>query len=333
MTILTSPHDLLSAIPFLVGFQPSDSIVLISLRDEVVDSAIRIDFPEQFTKQDLSKLCTHIKHTGCDGVIVAFYLPPEKDELSPVINDIHEELISSKIEIRESLVIKGDRWRSFLCRDLQCCPTEGSPTPILEDSQIAAEQVALGKPLPFQNAAAMSASISALPLDEELGRLISEIPGIDYSGDVVALQKQGAEAVIDFIADFAADGVCRDKKLIALVLVRLKDLQVRDFALGSVTEDTLDIYFNAWRWLLRLAPEGYVAPLANLFAAVAYEKGDGALAHRALDRAVIDDRNYAMTDLLRQVFSSGWPTDSFARLRAELHPRICDALFSGSMNS
>lgn len=333
MTTLTSPHDLLSAIPFLIGFQPSDSIVLISLRDDLVDLAIRVDFPEQITKRDLSKLCRHIKGTGAQAVVVAFYLPPDIDAHNPVITDIHEKLISSKIEIRESLLITGDRWRSLLCRDLQCCPAGGSPTPILEDSQIAAEQVALGRPLPFSDAAAMSASIAALPLDEELSKLINKTPEIDYRGEVLALQRQGAEAIIDFIADFAADGVCRDKNLVALVLVRLRDLQVRDFALGSVAEDTVEIYFNAWRWLLRIAPEGYVAPVANLFAAVAYEKGDGALAHRALDRAVVDDPQYAMTDLLRQVFSSGWPTDSFAMLRAELHPRICDSLFSGSMNS
>ena len=147
------------------------------------------------------------------------------------------------------------------------------------------------------------------------------------------MQRQGAEAITDFIADFAADGLCRDKKLLALVLVRLLDLQVRDFALGSVTDETSDTYFSAWRWLLRVAPEGYVAPVATLFAAVAYERGDGAIAHRALDRAEVDNPDYAMTGLLRQVFSAGWSPKSFAAMRAELHPKICDALFSGTMSA
>jgi hypothetical protein len=84
--------------------------------------------------------------------------------------------------------------------------------------------------------------------------------------------------------------------------------------------------------LLRIAPEGYVAPVATIFAAIAYERGDGAIAHRALDRAEIDNPDYAMTGLLRQVFSSGWAPESFAAMRAELHPKICDALFSGTMS-
>jgi len=33
--------------------------------------------------------------------------------------------------------------------------------------------------------------------------------------------------------------------------------------------------------------------------------------------------------LLRRVFFSGWPAQSFAAMRAQLHPKICAALFLG----
>lgn len=178
----------------------------------------------------------------------------------------------------------------------------------------------------------MTKLTSPLPEDSLLLAELTKISEIDYEEDPTPFQRQGAEAVIDFMADFAADGLVRDKRLVALVLTRLKDLQVRDFALGSVTPERLELYFNAWRWLLSCAPEGFIAPVANLLAAVAYEKGDRAFAHRALDRAVKDDPDYAMTGLLRQVFSSGWPAESFAVMRQQLHPRICDAIFSGSIN-
>jgi len=178
----------------------------------------------------------------------------------------------------------------------------------------------------------MTTITSPLPEDSLLLAELTKISEIDYEQDPTPLQRQGAEAVIDFIADFAADGLVRDKRLVALVLTRLKDLQVRDFALGSVSTENIELYFNAWNWLLRHAPQGYVAPVANLLAAVAYEKGDGGVAHRALDRAVKDDPEYAMTGLLRQVFSFGWSPSTFAVMRQELHPRICDAIFSGSIN-
>ncbi|MFM7860583.1 MAG: DUF4192 family protein, partial [Candidatus Nanopelagicaceae bacterium] len=68
-------------------------------------------------------------------------------------------------------------------------------------------------------------------------------------------------------------------------------------------------------------------PVASLLAALAYEKGDGALAHRALDRAIEDDPEYSLSRLLRRVFSSGWPPNGFAQLRSELHPRVTRTIF------
>ena len=333
MTTLTSPHDILAAVPFLVGFKPKDSIVLISLKDDAINLAMRIDFPSKISSLELANVSRHLLRNNSQAALVVFYLPHKFSPNHPVVQEISQLLATLPLDLKESLVVQNGRWRSLLCSDYTCCPIEGNHLPEIENSRIAAEQVALGKPLPFDSLQELNESISATESDPELIAMIKTIPTIDYEKNPVAKQREGAEAVIDFIADFAADGVCRDKKLTALVLVRLQDLQVRDFALGSVSPDTLDIYFNAWRWLLRQAPVGYIAPVANLFAAVAYERGDGALAHRSLDRAVADEPGYPMTSLLRRVFNSGWAPSSFAAMRAELHPRICDALFSGSINS
>jgi len=43
MTTLTSPHDLLAAIPFLIGYHPIDSLVLVSIKDDNVGMAMRVD--------------------------------------------------------------------------------------------------------------------------------------------------------------------------------------------------------------------------------------------------------------------------------------------------
>jgi hypothetical protein len=102
---------------------------------------------------------------------------------------------------------------------------------------------------------------------------------------------------------------------------------VRDFALGSHNDEELETYFTMWRALLRIAPTGYVAPIASLFAALAYESGDGALAHRALDRALADVNGYSLALLLRRVFTAGWPPQSFAAMRRELHPKVCAGIF------
>jgi hypothetical protein len=70
-----------------------------------------------------------------------------------------------------------------------------------------------------------------------------------------------------------------------------------------------------------------VAPIASIFAAVAYESGQGALAHKALDRALIDNPGYSLALLLRRVFSAGWPAAAFIQMREQLHPKVKTAIF------
>jgi hypothetical protein len=166
-------------------------------------------------------------------------------------------------------------------------------------------------------------------LDVELNELVGLVTEIDYEGDDFrTMQRAGALAFSDLLANFSKDGTCKDKSLIALVLVRLDDLQVRDYAMGITDSENIENLFNMWRWLLQIAPVGYLAPIASLYSAVSYEKGDNALALAALEQALADDPEYPLALLLRRVYLAGWPAESFATMRKELHPKVCAALFS-----
>ena len=328
MTTLTTPHDLLAAVPFLVGYQPDNSLVLIGLKDDLVGMAMRVDFPTDFDSEQIDNLVVHLERDQAESALLVAYLPDQILECESLLEAIKDALSIRNINLREAIVVKAGKWRSSICADSECCPTEGNPLPVLSDSRIAAEQVALGNPLPFQDINELVESISQISADPDLLEVINSVPTIDYDDDPKLLQREGAEAVMDLVNEFETGGISKNQELIALVLVRLHDLQVRDFALGSICNENIDLYWNLWRWLLRIAPTGYIAPIATLFAATSYEKGEGALAQRALDRAVSDDVDYPLAKLLRQVFNAGWPPETFATMRADLHPKICDALFS-----
>ena len=167
-----------------------------------------------------------------------------------------------------------------------------------------------------------------LLIEDEIGR-VSEI---DYEGDeVLTQQKSGALAVNDLVSRFNTEAEIDDYELLALVLVRFKDLQVRDYAMGLATDENKDELFNLWYWLMNLAPKGYIAPAACIFAACAYESGESELAHNGLLSALADCPNYPLALLLRRVFTAAWPADSFAMMRAQLHPKICSSLFGSSI--
>ena len=70
---------------------------------------------------------------------------------------------------------------------------------------------------------------------------IRSIAEIDYEkDDVLILQRQGALAVNELVATFIDLGQVLDNQLIALALVRFKDLQVRDYAMGLANNENKD---------------------------------------------------------------------------------------------
>lgn len=341
MTTLTSPHDLLAAIPFLIGYHPTDSLVIVSLKEDCVGMAMRVDYPSieaVGSTEAFDALVYHLVREGAEGALVVAYVPDDRNDGAEILENISIALTRAEIPIRESLLITNGRWRSVLCGDHECCPNDGNELPEISSSRVAVEQVADGRPMPYGNREGMADSIASLPLASETD-FVSHVehcridPQTDQlEGDHLQMaQRSGALAVLDLASRFIAGSLGRDiagdQRLSGEVLGALSDIQVRDFALGSHDEESIEIYWTMWRYLIRIAPLGFVAPVASLLAALSYEKGEGALAQRCLDRALADDPSYSLAALLRRVFSAGWPPESFGAMRRDLHPKVCAGIF------
>ena len=290
---------------------------------------MRIDYPTDLSPSAYDLLASHLQREGSTGALLVTYVPSGRSDGEVVLSDLTAALERISVKVEESLIIQGGRYRSTLCSDLQCCPPNGREVPAIDSSRIALEHVLAGRAMPFENIEALTESISPLVIaeDEKWISRVSNFGPSDKSQDLNELQRDGATAVIDLVGEFALGRGSEDLELVARVIGRLSDIQVRDFALGSHSEEDIDNYFLMWRQLMRMAPIGYVAPIASLFAALAYESGDGALAHRALDRALADTNGYSLALLLRRVFTAGWPPESFAAMRRELHPKVCAGIF------
>ena len=329
MTTLTSPHDLIAAIPFLIGYHPVDSLVVVSIKDNCIGMAMRVDYPIDLPTAAYDLLASHLHREGSTGALLVAYVPSGRSDGEAVLSDLAAALDRIDLKVDESLLIQDGRYRSTMCSDVQCCPPNGRDVPAIDSSRIAMEHVVAGRAMPFANLEALTESISALVIadDEKWIARVTKFAVPEKSDDLTNLQRDGATAVIDLAGEFALGRGGDDLELIARVIGRLSDIQVRDFALGTHTEEDIDNFFLMWRHLMRMAPPGFVAPIASLFAALAYESGDGALAHRALDPALADTNGYSLALLLRRVFTAGWPPESFAAMRRELHPKVCAGIF------
>jgi hypothetical protein len=347
MTHIKSPHDLLHAIPFLVGYHPSNSIVFISLRNDEVGFAMRIDYADTWNTHLLTSICTHLLRESSDSLFVVFYPDnqPEGDSEGKVESDCFLTAINecihlltelkvhfhdTQLSITEAIAVYNGRWRSLICSDVNCCPQSGTTLENIETSRIAAEQVFNGNAMPLDSREQMLATLAYRSDSEqaiEIARKLKSAPELREDDEV---WRTGAVAnFLDQLEQFMVDGRVGlfDSGELARFIADVQDLTIRDYCFGlplSVSPQTL---LRLWNFLLTITPPGYRAPFATLFADIAYESGNGALAMCALDIADEDNPTYAMSSLLRRAFSSGWPPEAFSAMRNELHPQVCMSIF------
>lgn len=333
MPTLTSAHDLITAVPFLIGFHPTDSLVLISVKDGEIGVAMRIDLPTSINSDEIDLLAHHFIRDEANAALLVAYMPENRSDGDSLLISVGAGLIRNGIDIQESLLISGGRYRSIICRDINCCPTGGKLLPAIEDSAIAVEHVVAGIPMPYGDISELIGSIAADPqsLSKNWMSVVANFKVDEDAVDIGALRRDGVEAMELLIDEFRIGRGPTEQMLVARVIGRMSDVQIRDYAMGVHQEDTYDLYFTMWRELLRLAPLGFIAPIACIVAAMAYENGDGALAQRALDRALADDASYPLAALLRRVFNAGWPPQSFAHMRSELHPKVIATIFNSTI--
>jgi hypothetical protein len=329
MPTLTSAHDLITAIPFLLGFHPSESIVLIAVKEDAIGLAMRIDLPDRLESEAIDQLARHFLREEADAALVVAYLPAGRSDGDQLLIALGAGFIRNGIAIQESILVQDERYKSIICRDSTCCPPAGKDVPDISKSEIAVEHVVAGVPMPFANIAELVDSISADPisLSKEWSQQVALHIIDEDAPDIDLLRRDGVESMDLLLDEYRLGHGARNQGLVARMIGRMSDVQVRDYALGVHSEDTFDLYFVMWRELLRLAPVGSVAPIACIVAAMAYEHGDGAVAQKALDRAFADDELYPLAGLLRRVFNAGWPPTSFAQMRAELHPKVVATIF------
>ena len=279
--------------------------------------AMRVDYPtENPTVGAIAGLIAHIMKDKAEGILAIAYLP------DGVAYEVGAELLArisvmareNDIKTEEALVVFNGRFRSSLCQDLACCPIEGNAIPDTQSARITAELVADGKIVPPSSREELERDNT--PTSEDYAEAVDRFKFRESIDEGQAYRKAGALA----IADWLATGT-QDPERLALVIASLEDIQVRDYALG------LDIPAEKLRELCLLAPMGFRAPIASLTAGAFYEAGNGALANHFLDVALTDVPNYSLGVLLRRVFGAGWPPASFAEMRRELHPKVCEGIF------
>jgi hypothetical protein len=325
------PADLAQAIPYLLGFHPSSSLVLLGLDGIRVVVTARLDLADVIDPMAPPLLESSI-HAMYDGGAATFVGVLFDDDARPtlrsarnrlpwsgVADELTEAVVAAGAEIDDILLVSGQRLWSYTCAEPTCCPPEGQP---LEPSSEVA-------------AAATYAGLVALPDRASLAALLDPAPGADRDRwtpvltaaeyDAVAMVLRGGDDRDDrsvkralFAASRAADTLRAPADLPDDQLVRfgvaLRRIAVRDSVWMAVDDRRLNGR-ELWRQLARRLPAPFDAPPLFLLAWGAWRTGDGALANIAAERALHSDPRYSAADLLLAALARGVDPRRMPRLR------------------
>ncbi|WP_375492524.1 DUF4192 domain-containing protein [uncultured Jatrophihabitans sp.] len=324
---ISGPADLLQAVPYLLGFCPRESLVLVGLHDARLVVTARLDLADAQHGPTLAHTVAAMVNGGVSAFVAVVYPDtPEPVAIAsiepswlPLARMIAEQAAAVDCELVDVLLVAGRRWRSVGCRDDDCCPPDGWP--------LSAQPSAYA-------AAATVAGVVALPDRRDLEAVLDPAPAAQRSV-VAAAIGEAENAAVRAVLDGAGGRHARSVKRALFSAARAAheprwagcpDLDVARFAVALSGGDLRDAVWLAiddgrldgrplWRELVRRAPAPYDAAPAFLYGWASWRSGDGARAGIAAQRALDSDPQFSPADMLLAALSHGIDPRRFPRLR------------------
>lgn len=313
---LRSPGDLAAAVPYLLGFHPEHSVVVLAFRDRALTCATRGDLPGPAGSPEAvaCELVNAALRQPATAVAVLAYGP--QDRAAAAVAAVRAATERRGLDIRDALRVDQGRWWSFACEDPQCCPPEGTPFDP-HSSEVAATCAFQGLPaLPSRADLAGQVAPAGGPAREAMtraterawSRLSDRLGHLPEDQGAAVVLAEGEEAAKRAVATYEAGGHLEDDE-VAWLAVLLLSIPVRDAAWLQVqgTEPHVHLWLDVTR---RAEPDLVPAP-ASLLAFAAWRAGNGPLAGVALERALREDPGYSMARLLAHGLRHGLPPSAF----------------------
>ena len=300
---LSSPLDLITSMPYMLGFHPKHSVVLVNLHKNHVGLAQRIDIPPpEHAFEAMQAMIGPMLKDHPTSVVLLGYEDVE-DEAAPLLDalktaiDWHDD-----IHLADVLVVRNGRWYSRKCKNPTCCPTEG--TPLVDSVAVSSEFVALG-----HNPMSSREDVAAR-LEPKFGAV--SLPAI--------MQPDTAASLAAWAKVLTTGELSRQETedaALALLNIDFRDAMVTQTCPGVLSWDDLSEEVKAaFETMPKIVPEGAIdrlidlcsaladdsaAPALTILANYAWFIGDGGLTRMALERALRCDPKYRLARLLERM--------------------------------
>lgn len=306
VTKVRGPADIIAMIPYLLGFQPAESLVAVALEGQRrrFGPCFRLDLVHDVdeAQREADYALSIMRHHGFAAVlIVAFsrYAEPADTVTHAILGQLRAE----GVEVVEAVRADGHRWWSYICSNPECCNPEGT-TYDVTTSAAAADAVLCGmqrapdretlrgqfEPADAERRAAVQDAIQQLSGDETLD---GSPGGPELDAHVEAAVARPESLSVHDVA--------------WLALAVNSSRAARDRVWSMMTRANATGHLSVWRRVMREVPDPLMPPAGSLAAFAGWLSGQSVLASHAADRVLAVDGDYSMAllvvDALERVVS------------------------------
>ncbi|MGW1377909.1 DUF4192 domain-containing protein [Streptomyces sp. NPDC002446] len=369
---LRGPAELADALPYLLGFYPDDSIVMVALNGERgrFGGRVRLGIPTDTAQwpdtadQLADCLISAGRERAARPAAIIVYLCQEpaagesgkdvKDRLKPLAQRLRTACGALDVPVLEALCISNGRFWSYCCPDFRCCPAEGTPMVMPGTSVMAAAAAYAGMQVRgslkemearLRPRTGPRAADQEKALDAAAGALVPRMlrrdgaasvrrDTLDLAGAMIHRFRQDTPSGSNRARDACDDALITDAEAADLIL-GLQDRVTRDRAAGWMDGPVAAPALRLWRALARRCAGGYVEhAVAPLTLAgwVCWSTEDGPSARVALSCALALDPEYTFAQLLHRAINEGLDPEPLRRCLREQHREAMDAAGGASMS-
>ncbi|GCD42514.1 DUF4192 domain-containing protein [Streptomyces paromomycinus] len=355
--VLRGPAELADALPYLLGFFPDDSVVLVGLHGERgrFGSRARLGIPTDrsqwgYASEQLAGSLVSLgeeRRSRPEGIIVYLCQEPArgesgwdvKERLRPLAQMLRVACGALDVPVLDALCISDGRFWSYCCPDFRCCPAAGTPLTPPGTSVMAAAAAYAGiqvrgslRELESRLAAwtGPRAAGQTSALDAEAHALV---PRMIHEDAAAPVRAETLARASDLLRRFREDpptgsrrarDACDDALLTdaeaARLILGLQDRVARDRAAEWMEGPDAEPSLRLWQALSRRCVGGYAEyAVAPLSLAgwVAWATGDQPSARVALGRALALDPEYLFAQLLHRGINQGLDPETLRRCLRE----------------
>jgi hypothetical protein len=314
---ISGPGELLQAVPYLLGFHPARSLVVVGLDDSQLVVTARLDLADALAGAAGHTLAA-VARGGSTSLIAAVYDDSATfggDAALPwqeFAEDLQDDAADHDCVLTEALLVCRGRWWSLTCDDLDCCPAEGRDLP--------------GAPSAF-TAAATYTGMVALPDRAALEALLDPLPELERAALDTAIEA-AEHAAVD--ATVRGDGERHERRVkrALFAAARASDVARRPpltdddaarFGAALATpaiRDALWMAIDDGRVDGRSLWRDLACRLLFLFGWATWRAGAGALASIAVQRALDSVPKYTAALLLSAALTQAINPRRMPKLRA-----------------